>query len=133
MLEYLESQVTHGRDMGVDFSEVEGMITGARIIIESGEVSDAAEIISECMQRASARFSDFETLSLGIRKVEMEIQAAHTAGRDVTEAGTQLRMSRIHMERGEYRLGIEAIKHVIQALAEPKPAEVVWGSGLEAE
>lgn len=131
MLEYLEEQVMRGKEMGVEFSEVEGMIAGARIIIESGEVSDAAAIINECLQRASTRFSEHEMLVMGIRKAEMEIRAAHNAGRDVTEAGKHLRMSRIHMENGEYRLALEVVRQAVQALNGPAQANVVWGSGLE--
>ena len=130
MLDYLEVQVMRGKDMGVDFSEVEGMIAGARIIIESGEISDAAEIINECMQRASVRFSEYEMLVLSIKKAEMEIQKAHQSGRDVTDAGTQLRMARALMDRGDYRMAAEAAKQAIGALSGPKPTEIAWGSGL---
>lgn len=133
MLEYLEEQVMRGKEMGVEFSEVEGMIAGARIIIESGEMSDAAAIINECLQRASTRFSEHEMLVLSIKKAEMEIRVAHNAGKDVNEAGKHLRMSRIHMENGEYRLALEVVKQAVQALNGPAQASVVWGSGLRTE
>jgi len=130
MLDYLEGQVMRGREMGVDFSEVESMITGARIIIESGEVSDAADIINECMQRASARYSEYESLVAGIRRAEMEIQKAHQSGQNVTEAGTKLRIARALMDKGDYRSAGETARQAVESLCGPKQQEVSWGSGL---
>jgi outer membrane PBP1 activator LpoA protein len=130
MLEYLDERVQHAKEMGVELSEVEGMLTAARIMIESGEISDAVEIISQCMQMASIRSSEHDMLTVTIRKAEREIQAAHTTGKDVSEAGKLLKMARSHMEKGDYRLGIGSAKHAIDALGQKKGAEIAWGSGL---
>ena len=130
MLDYLGERVQHAKEAGCELSEVEDMLTAARIMIESGEISDAVEIISQCMQMASQRFSDHEILTVTIRKAEREIQAAHKAGKDVSEAGKQLKMARLHMENGDYKVGIESAKHAIEALGQKKTGEIAWGSGL---
>lgn len=132
MLEYIEEQVEHGKEMGVIFTDVEDTLTAARIMLDSEEFEDAVELINKCMQKASQIFSDHQILTVTIRKAEKEIQAAHNAGKDVSEAGKQLKMARLHMEKGDYRVGIESAKHAIDALKQ-KSAEVVWGSGLEKD
>jgi len=132
MLEYLDEQVNRGIVMGVIFSDVEETLSAARIMLDSGEYEDAVELINQCMNMASTKFSDHQILTVSIRKAEKEIQAAHNAGKDVSEAGRFLKMARLHMEKGDYRLAIESAKHAQAALTNKKPAEVVWGSGLRA-
>jgi tetratricopeptide (TPR) repeat protein len=132
MLEYLDEQVNHGKTMGVIFSDVEGTLSAARMMLDSGEYEDAVELINQCMQKASQRFSDHQILTVTIRKAEREIQAAHNAGKDVSESGKLLKMARLHMEKGDYRLAIESAKHAQDALTNKKSSEVVWGSGLES-
>lgn len=130
MLEYLEEQISSGRDSGVDFTEIESMLAGARIILESGDSAGAIDLINECMQKASKRYSEFEMLIAAIRKAEKEIKTAHEDGKDVSEAGRRLRMSRMHLEKGDYRLGIDTAKLAVEALTESKPQGITWGSGL---
>ena len=129
-LEYLVAQVERGKSQGVDFSEVEEMLTAARIMVESGELDDAVDIINQCMEKASKRFSEHERLIVGIRKAGKEIKAVHDSGGDVSEASRYLKLSRIHLENGDYILGIEAAKQAIDALARKGPKEIAWGSGL---
>ena len=131
MLEYLDEQVNHGKSIGVIFSDVEDTLSAARIMLDSGEYEDAVELINQCMQKASQIFSDHQILTVTIRKAEKEIQTAHNSGKDVSEAGKLLKMARLHMEKGDYRVGIESAKHAIDALKQ-KSAEVVWGSGLQS-
>lgn len=130
MLEYLEEQISSGKDAGVDFTEIESMLAGARIILESGDSAGAIDLINECMQKASKRYSEFEMLIAAIRKAEKEIKTAYEGGKDVSEAGRRLRMSRLHLEKGDYRLGIETAKQAVDALTAGQPATVTWGSGL---
>jgi hypothetical protein len=132
MLEYLEEQVNHGKAIGVIFSDVEDVLSTARIMLDSGENEDAIEIINQCTQMANKMFSYHQILTVTIRKAEREIQAAHNAGKDVSESGKLLKMARQYMEKGDYRLGIESAKHAIEALGQKKSAEIVWGSGLES-
>jgi outer membrane PBP1 activator LpoA protein len=131
MLEYLDEQVNHGKSMGVIFSDIEGTLSAARMMLDSGEYEDAVELINQCMQMASQRFSEHQILTVTIRKAEKEIQAAHNLGKDVSEAGKLLKMARLHMEKGDYRLAIESAKHAQSTLTNKKSNEVVWGSGLE--
>ena len=131
MLDYLEEQMTSGKDIGIDFTEIESMLAGARIIMESGDYAGAIDLINDCMQKASKRFSDYKMLLISIKKAETDIQAAHNTGKDVSEAGRRLKMARLHLEKGDYKLGVDTAKHAIEALSEvPKPSEAAWGSGL---
>lgn len=130
MLDYLNNHVRRGKAMGVEFSEVQNMLTAARIMIESGEFADAIEIISECMLKASERYSEHEILTVSIRKAEREIQAAHNSGKDVAEASKLLRHARLHMEKGNYRLAIDTAKKAQDEVTHKKSGEIIWGSGL---
>ncbi|MBA3044684.1 MAG: hypothetical protein KKH41_05030 [Candidatus Thermoplasmatota archaeon] len=130
MLEYIETQVERGKAGGVDFSEMEAMLSGARIMIESGELEDAVELIGICTEKAGKRFSEHEKLVFSIRRTERDIKAAHDSGKDVSEAGRLLKLARVHMERGDYVLGIESAKHALETLTQKKPTDIVWGSGL---
>ncbi len=132
MLEYLWERIASRKRIGVDFTEIESMLAGASIIMESGDYAGAIDLINECMQKASQRDSEYEMLAAAIRKAEREIRAAHESGRDVTEAGKRLRIARLHMEKGDYRLGIDAAKQAVEALKEAKTAQIAWGSGLHS-
>jgi hypothetical protein len=70
MIEYIEDQVSRGKEMGVEFSEVEGMIQGAKLMLDSGILLDAQELIDQAMEMASQRFTEFGLLQANIRKLE---------------------------------------------------------------
>ena len=130
MLEYIEEQVRRGDAAGIDFSEVEEMLAAARVMIDTGELDDAAELLNTCIQKASQRSSEFDRLMMGIRKAEKSIKEAHDSGRDVVQACTHLRLAREHLERGEYIMGMESAKLASEAAMKKAHAEIAWGSGL---
>jgi hypothetical protein len=101
------------------------------MLIESDELAQAAEIVSQCMHLASKRFSEHEILTRSIRKAEDDVLAARGSGKDISDACRHLKLAREHMERGDYALGISEAKGAIDALAAAGRQTVVWGSGLE--
>lgn len=129
MIEYLEHQVTRGRDMGVDFSEVEALIQGARMMMDSGVLIDAQELIDQATEMASQRFTEFGLLRTNIKKLEMKIDEA-IPGDDVSEARKDLKMAKYHMRTGYYRLGNDYATHGLKLFTEKKEPEIIWGSGL---
>ena len=73
MIEYLETQVTQGKEMGIEFSEVEALLQGAKMMIESDVLLDAQELINQATEMASLRFTEFKLLQVNIKKLEMKI------------------------------------------------------------
>lgn len=130
MIEYIETQVERGKRIGTDFTEVENLLLGARMMIGSGNYGDAIELINQCSKEAGQRILDHEVLTNTIRKAEMEIKTAEENGKDTTEAKNLLKLARHYQEDGDYRLGLSNAKKSIEALTAKKEVEISWGSGL---
>lgn len=129
MIEYLDDQVARGREMGVEFSEVEGLLQGARMMLDSGAVQDARELAVQATEMASQRFTEFGLLQNNIKKLEAKIQAA-TLGDDISEARKNLKMAKYHQNTGYYRLGNDYATRGLKLFTEKKEVEFSWGSGL---
>lgn len=104
MIEYLEEELKRGKDIGIDFSEAEGVLQGSRMMLDTGAMLDAQELINQCAEMVSQRFTDFELLQTNIEKLEMNIQNNPVA--DISgDAEKNLKMAKYHNKTGYYRLG----------------------------
>lgn len=131
MLEYIEREMERAKSVGVNLTEAENLLAGARMLIESDELAEAAEIVGQCMQLASRTFAEHESLVRSIKKAETEVMVARSSGKDISEACNYLKQARECMERGDYGLGIASARNAVEALQ--KKAEIAWGSGLAGE
>ena len=129
MIEYLETQVARGKDMGVEFSEVEALIQGAKMMIETDVLFDAQELINQATEMASQRFTEFKLLQINIDKLEKKINDA-TLGDGTEEAKKNLKMAKYHQNTGYYRLGNDYATRGLKVFTEKKEIEYKWGSGL---
>ena len=129
MIEYLETQVTQGKEMGIEFSEVEALIQGAKMMIESDVLLDAQDLIDQATEMASLRFTEFKLLQVNIKKLENKINDA-TLGDDTEEAEKSLKMAKYHQNTGYYRLGNDYATRGLKLFTEKKEIEYNWGSGL---
>ncbi len=129
MIEYIEDQVAQGKEMGVEFSEVEALIQGAKMMIESDILLDAQDLIDQATEMASQRFTEFKLLQVNIKKLEMKINKA-TLGDDTEEAEKNLKMAKYHQNTGYYRLGNDYATRGLKLFTEKKEIEYNWGSGL---
>ena len=129
MIEYLETQVARGKEMGIEFSEVEGLIQGAKMMIDSDVLLDAQKFIDQATEMASLRFTEFKLLQVNINKLEMEINKA-TLSDDTEEAKKNLKMAKYHQNTGYYRLGNDYANKGLKLFTEKKEIEYKWGSGL---
>ena len=129
MIEYLETQVTQGKEMGIEFSEVEALIQGAKMMIESDVLLDAQELIEQATEMASLRFTEFKLLQVNINKLEKKINDA-APGDDTEEAKKSLKMAKYHQNTGYYRLGNDYATRGLKLFTEKKEIEYNWGSGL---
>ena len=128
-IEYIEDQVAHGKKLGVEFSEVEGLIQGARMMLGSGALNDAQELIDQAAEEASQRFTEFELLQANIKKLEKLIEEKPMA--DISgDAEKSLKMAKYHMGTGYYRLGNDYASRGLKVFTEKKEPEIKWGSGL---
>ena len=129
MIEYIEDQVARGKEMGIEFSEVEGLIQGAKMMLDSDILLDAQDLIDQATEMASLRFTEFKLLQVNIKKLEMKINKA-TLGDDTEEAEKNLKMAKYHQNTGYYRLGNDYATRGLKLFTEKKEIEYNWGSGL---
>jgi proteasome assembly chaperone (PAC2) family protein len=130
MIEYIVDQIERGKRLGADFIEVEGMLLGATMMVDSGNYQDAFELINECSQSAGQRIIEYENLTRTVKKAEIEITKARDNGQDVGEAARLLGLARTQMEEGNYGMAVSHANNSIEALAPKKDTEIAWGSGL---
>jgi len=130
MIEYIVDQVERGKRLGADFIEVEGMLLGATMMIDSGNYQDAFELINECSESAGQRIIEFENLNRSIKKAEMEIEKARGNGQDVEDAERLLELARDQKDEGNYGMALSHANNSIEALGPKKDTEIAWGSGL---
>ena len=128
-IEYIEDQVTKGKDIGVEFSEVEALLQGAKMMLDSELILDAQELIGQATEMASQRFTEFKLLQVNIKKLEIEINKA-TLGDDSDEAKKSLKMAKYHQNTGYYRLGNDYATRGMKLFTEKKEIEDNGGSGL---
>ncbi len=129
MIEYIEDQVIRGKEMGIEFSEVQALIQGAKMMIESDVLLDAQDLIDQATEMASLRFTEFQLLQVNIKKLEMKIKET-TLGDDTEEAEKNLKMAKYHQNTGYYRLGNDYATRGMKLFTEKKEIEYKWGSGL---
>ena len=129
MIEYLETQVARGKEMGVEFSEVEALIQGAKMMLDSDILLDGQELIDQATEMASQRFTEFKLLQVNIDKLGKKIDDA-TLGDDTEEAKKSLKMAKYHQNTGYYRLGNDYATRGLKLFTEKKEIEYNWGSGL---
>ena len=103
MIEYLDDQITRGKQLGVEFTEVDGLLEGAKIMLESGVFSDAIDLINQCTEMASQRFIEFEILQTNIKKAEMKLEQVRNSGEDIEEVEKHLKMGENDSYRGQNR------------------------------
>lgn len=108
-IDHLEKQVKQGKETGIEFSEVEGIIQGARLMLDTGAMLDAQELIDQCTEMINLRFTEFEDLNTNIKKLETNIDET-TLGDDIAEAVKNLKMAKYHQKTGYYRLGNDYAK-----------------------
>ena len=130
MIEYLEDQIIRGKEIGVEFSEAEGVLKGAKMMLDTGAMLDAQELINQCAEMASQRLTDYELLKINIKKLEMKIDEVQM-GDDKTEAEKSLKMAKYHQKTGYYRLGNDYATRGMKLFTEKKEIEIEWGSGLK--
>ena len=130
MIEYVEGQMEHGRRSGVDFSDVDTLIHGAKMMIEAGNFGDAMELVTQASEAAGERIMDFETLNRKLEVAEQEMEKALNNGKDTTEANKLLKLAKYHRTQGDYKIAIDYAKRVYDVLTAKKDVEIAWGSGL---
>lgn len=130
MIEYIESQVERGKRIGAEFTEVENLLLGARMMIGSGNYEDATELINQCSKEAGQRILDYELLTNTVKKAEIEIKTAEDNGKDTTEAKNLLKLARHYQDDGDYTMAVSNAKKSIEVLTAKKETEISWGSGL---
>lgn len=128
MIGYLVGQVEQGKRLGADFTEVESLLLGATMMIDTGSYEDATELINQCSQMAGQRLQNYELLTQTIKKIEM--RKAGSSGLDTTEAKRLLDLAMHHKGEGNYIMGISHAKKALETLEEKEEAEISWGSGL---
>lgn len=130
MMDYIQSQIERGKRAGADFSEIESLLLGARMMIDSDSCEDAMELINQASQDAGQRIMDYEMLVKTIKKAEAEIASAEDAGKDTEDARKNLKMARYYLNDGNYKLGVSKAKAAVDSLTAKKEVEIAWGSGL---
>lgn len=130
MIGYIESQIEQGKRIGAKFSEVEGLLEGAKMMLDSGSYEDASEMINQASQMAGQARLDYDVLTNTIKKSEKEIHDAEQAGKNVEEPKRLLKLARYHKTEGSYSMGVSYAKRSIETLTKKKTVEIAWGSGL---
>ena len=130
MMEYIQIQIERGKRMGADFSEIENVLVGAKMMIDSGNYEDAMELINQASQEAGQRIMDFEKLNNTIKKAETEVASAENGGKDTEESKKLLKLAKYHLQEGNYKIGIGKAKAALDALTAKQDTEIAWGSGL---
>jgi HEPN domain-containing protein len=130
MISYIESQIAQGKRVGAKFSEVEGLLAGAKMMIDGGSYDDASEMINQASQMAGQALLDYVVLTKTVKKADKEINDAEFAGKNVDESKRLLKLARYHMAEGSYSIGVTYAKRCIEALTQKKNVEIAWGSGL---
>jgi len=120
MIKYVESQVEDGKRIGAEFSEVENLLSGARMMVVSGTHEDAYDLLNQCSEDAGQRILDYERLASTIQNVEIEIKAAQDNGKDTTEAKSLLKLARHYQAEGDYTIALRNAKKSIEALTTKK-------------
>jgi ferredoxin len=120
MIKYIESQIESGKQIGAEFSEVEKLLTGAKMMVGSGNHEDAYELLNQCSEDAGQRIHDYERLSSIIKKAEIEIKAAEDNGKDVTEAKSLLNLAKQNQAGGDYTIAVNNAKKSIESLTTKK-------------
>ena len=118
MMEYAENQVERGRRMGVDFTETETLLQGARMMIDARKYRDAMELIAQASKTAGELIADFEVLGRELKRAEEALDSATSNGRDTPEIEKLLKLANYHKNQGEYKMAIEYAKRVLTALSE---------------
>lgn len=131
MIGYLVGQLEQGKRLGADFTEVESLLLGATMMIDTGSYEDAAELINQCSQMAGQRLQGYEVLTQTIKKVEIEIRKAENGGKDTTEAKRLLDLARHHKGEGNYTMGASHAKRALETFEEKKDVEISWGSAFK--
>ena len=130
MISYIESQIEQGKRIGAKFPEVEGLLAGAKMMIDGGSYDDASEMINQASQMAGQARLDYDVLTNTIKKAEKEIHDAELAGKNVEEPKRLLKLARYHMVEGSYSMGVSYAKRSVETLTKKKNVEIAWGSGL---
>ena len=130
MIGLLVGQMERRKSRGVDFSEVESLLLGATMMIDTGSYEDATELINQCANMAGERLQKYERLTQTIKKAEIEIRKAESDGKDTSEAKRFLELARHHMDEGNYTMGYSHAKNALETFEEKKEVEISWGSGL---
>lgn len=118
MMEYAENQVERGRRMGVDFTETETLLQGARMMIDARKYRDAMGLIAQASKTAGELIADFEVLGRELKRAEEALDSAASNGRDTPEIEKLLKLANYHKSQGEYKMAIEYAKRVLTALSE---------------
>ncbi len=118
MMEYAENQVERGRRMGVDFTETETLLQGARMMIDARKYRDAMELIAQASKTAGELIADFEVLGRELKRAEEALDSAASNGRDTPEIEKLLKLANYHKNQGEYKMAIEYAKRVLTGLSE---------------
>ena len=84
MIGLLVGQMERRKSRGVDFSEVESLLLGATMMIDTGSYEDATELINQCANMAGERLQKYERLTQTIKKAEIEIRKAESYGKDTS-------------------------------------------------
>lgn len=132
MIGYIESQIEQGKRIGAKFSEVEGLLEGAKMMISGGSYDDASEMINQASQMAGQARLDYDVLTNTIKKAEKEIHDAELAGKNVDEAKRLLKLARYHMAEGSYSMGVSYAKRSIETFTVKKDVQIAWGTGLSS-
>ena len=130
MIGYLVGQMEQGKRLGTDFTEVESLLLGATMMIDTGSYEDATELINQCSEMAGQRLQNYEILTRTIKKVEIEIRKAGGSDLDASEAKRLLDLARHHKDEGNYKMGASHAKKALETFEEKKDVDISWGSGL---
>jgi ribonucleotide reductase alpha subunit len=120
MIKYIEDQVERGKQIGAEFSEVEKLLTGAKMMVGTGNHEDAYELLNQCSEDAGQRILDYEGLASTIQNAEIEIKAAEDNGKDTTEAKNLLKLAKQNQAGGDYIIAVSNAKKSIEALTTKK-------------
>ena len=113
------SQIEEGGRQGVDFSEEESLLWGAKLMLEGEGYASANELIEQCSAMVSKKLRQFNYLNNAIIKAKNQIARAYENGGDIEEANKLLEQAQNCLEEGNYKTGISyALKSVNSAFDE---------------
>lgn len=112
----IESQIEEGGRQGVDFSEEESLLWGAKLMLEGEGYASANELIEQCSVIVSKKLRQFNYLKNTIIKAKNQIARAYEHGGEIKEANILLEQAQNCLEDGDYETGISyALKSVNSA------------------